>query len=295
VLLPLLVSRQRRQFPDGRPANYPIALRAGWSSTRYCLMRSSKAWCAVAGRLGRLPSVSPFLRSPPRRRHSSLSCRRFRLNSTQHSQPGRLVNRADRFASGIIVPDRGPLGDTRASLTDNTPRRALRPAAHWALLACGCAPPCSRILGTTNAGLVTGIAKWAPQSYSLRDLACHRSQLVYRRRRESRPARIAPCSASATSSTTSHALAGRQEANLFDATRPNPRGSTASCLSDAAATIVGSLTGPPPESVTSRAPLEWRSGGRTGVPPMSPRPVCGRAVHWLPWPSPFGSRHRTGV
>jgi AGZA family xanthine/uracil permease-like MFS transporter len=99
------------------------------------------------------------------------------------------------------------------------------------------------ILATTGIGLATGVAKWAPQPYRLSDLSATAGKLDLAARCASASWKSSSCSCSSTCSTTSERWWRWASAPICStSTHQIPRVNRI-LLSDATATIVGSLTG----------------------------------------------------
>ena len=122
------------------------------------------------------------------------------------------------------------------------------------------------ILATTVVGLVTGVAKWTPQSYRLGDLSATACKLdVARHAAASASSRSSSSSCSSTCSTTSARWWRWARRPTCSTRRTRSRASTASCSPTPSPPSCGSLTGTSTVVSYIESAAGVAAGGRTGV------------------------------
>ena len=179
------------------------------------------------------------------------------------------VHRAGRFRnSGIMMPDAATIV-TLGNLHDKSTALAL-----FGLLLIIAALLAWRvraamligILATTAVGLATGVAKWTPQSYSLSDLSATAGKLdIAAALRLGFLEIVFVFLFIDLFDNVGTLLAVGKKANLFDKAHRIPRVNRI-LLSDATATVVGSLTGTSTVVSYIESAAGVAVGGRTGVP-----------------------------
>jgi AGZA family xanthine/uracil permease-like MFS transporter len=256
-------------FLMGGFAKYPIALAPGMGLNAYFTYTVVKGmdvpWQAALGAVF-LSGVAFFILTALGVRQLIISAIPFELYAAVAAGVGLFIAFIGFRNAGIIVPDAATtvkLGDLRNG--------------HTILAVCGLflmagllawrvrAAMLIGILTTTAVALALGVAKWAPQAYRLRDLSATAFKLDV--------------------GTTLHLgfaeivfvflfidlfdnvgtlVAVGKKANLFDATHRIPRVNRI-LYSDAAATIVGSLSGTSTVVSYIESAAGVAAGGRTGV------------------------------
>src|SRR5471032_779435 len=148
------------------------------------------------------------------------------------------------------------------------------------------------ILATAAIGLIAGVGKWSPQSYSLGDLAATAGKLDI-------PAALRIGLLEIVFvflfidmfDNIGTLVAVGKKARLFDHAHQIPRVDRI-LLSDSLATIVGSLTGTSTVVSYIESAAGVAAGGRTGVPPSSRACCSWRPCSLRPWWEPFPPRPR---
>lgn len=256
-------------FLMGGFANYPIALAPGMGLNAYFTYSVVKGmgipWQAALGAVF-LSGVAFFLLTALGVRQLIISTIPYELYAAVAAGVGLFIALIGFRNSGIVVPDAattvtlGHLSDKRTAL------------ALFGLLLIGAlmawrvrAAMLIGILTTTAAGLITGVAKWTPQAYHLSDLAATAFQLDVRATLRIGFVEIVFVFLFIDLFDNIGTLvAVGKKANLFDQAHHIPRLNRI-LLSDAAATMVGSLAGTSTVVSYIESAAGVAAGGRTGV------------------------------
>jgi len=256
-------------FLMGGFAKYPIALAPGMGLNAYFTYSVVKGmgipWQAALGAVF-LSGVAFFLLTILGVRQLIINTIPFELYSAVAAGVGLFIALIGFRNSGIIVPNAATTV-TLGNLSDKSTALAL-----FGLLLIGAlmawrvrAAMLIGILTTTVVGLITGVAKWAPQSYRLGDLAATAFKLDI-----SATLRIGFLEIVFVFlfidlfDNIGTLVAVGKKANLFDKAHQIPRVNRI-LLSDATATIIGSLTGTSTVVSYIESAAGVAAGGRTGV------------------------------
>lgn len=253
----------------GAFARYPIALAPGMGLNAYFTYSVVKgmgvSWQVALGAVF-LSGVAFFLLTALGLRQMILSALPFELYAAVAAGVGLFIAFIGFRNSGIIVPDPNTTV-TLGNLSDKSVALALAGLLITAALLAWRvrAAMLLGILATTVVALVTGVAKWTPQPYSLGDLAATAGKLDI---------------AGAMSfgfleivfvflfidlfDNIGTLVAVGKRANLFDRTHQIPRINRI-LFSDASATVIGSLTGTSTVVSYIESAAGVAAGGRTGV------------------------------
>ncbi len=256
-------------FLMGGFANYPIALAPGMGLNAYFTYSVVKGmgvpWQAALGAVF-LSGVAFFLLTVLGVRQLILSTIPYELYAAVAAGVGLFIALIGFRNSGIVVPDPATTV-TLGRLNDKSTALAL-----FGLLLIGAlmawrvrAAMLIGILTTTVVGLITGVAKWTPQAYHLGDLAATAFQLDVRATLRIGFVEIVFVFLFIDLFDNIGTLvAVGKKANLFDKAHHIPRLNRI-LLSDAAATIVGSLAGTSTVVSYIESAAGVAAGGRTGV------------------------------
>ncbi|MDR3701587.1 MAG: NCS2 family permease [Candidatus Sulfopaludibacter sp.] len=256
-------------FLMGGFARYPIALAPGMGLNAYftysVVLKMGVSWQAALGAVF-LSGVAFLVLTALGVRQLILSAIPFELYAAVAAGVGLFIALIGFRNTGIIVPDPATtvtLGNLGAKST------AL---ALFGLILIGAllawrvrAAMLIGILSTTLIGLATGVAKWAPQTYSLRDLSATAGKLDI-----SAALRLGFLEIVFVFlfidlfDNIGTLVAVGKKANLFDKAHQIPRVNRI-LFSDATATIVGSLTGTSTVVSYIESAAGVAAGGRTGV------------------------------
>ena len=256
-------------FLMGGLANYPIALAPGMGLNAYFTYAVVKGmgvpWQVALGAVF-LSGVAFLLLTLLGVRQLILSAIPFELYAAVAAGVGLFIAFIGFRNSGIIAPNPA----TTVTLGDlSAPSTAL---ALFGLLLIGVllawrvrAAMLIGILATTVVGLVTGVAKWAPQAYRLSDLAATAGKLDIAGALKIGLIEIVFVFLFIDLFDNIGTLvAVGKKANLFDKSRQIPRLNRI-LFSDAMATITGSLTGTSTVVSYIESAAGVAAGGRTGV------------------------------
>jgi AGZA family xanthine/uracil permease-like MFS transporter len=256
-------------FLMGGLANYPIALAPGMGLNAYFTYVVVKGmgvpWQVALGAVF-LSGVAFLVLTALGVRQLILSAIPFELYAAVAAGVGLFIAFIGFRNSGIIVPSPATTV-TLGNLTDKSTALAL-----FGLLLIGAllawrvrAAMLIGILATTAAGLVTGVAKWAPQTYRLSDLGATAGKLDVAGALKIGLLEIVFVFLFIDLFDNIGTLvAVGKKANLFDKANQIPRLNRI-LFSDAAATIVGSLTGTSTVVSYIESAAGVAAGGRTGV------------------------------
>jgi AGZA family xanthine/uracil permease-like MFS transporter len=259
-------------FLMGGFAKYPIALAPGMGLNAYFTYTVVKGmdvpWQAALGAVF-LSGVAFFILTALGVRQLIISAIPFELYAAVAAGVGLFIAFIGFRNAGIIVPDAATtvrLGDLRNG--------------HTLLAVCGLflmagllawrvrAAMLIGILGTTAVALALGVSKWAPQTHRLRDLSATAFKLDVGTALHLGFAEIVFVFLFIDLFDNIGTLvAVGKKANLFDAAHRIPRVNRI-LYSDAAATIVGSLTGTSTVVSYIESAAGVTAGGRTGVTAM---------------------------
>jgi len=256
-------------FLMGGLARYPIALAPGMGLNAYFTYSVVKGmgvpWQAALGAVF-LSGVAFFLLTILGIRQLIISTIPFELYSAVAAGVGLFIALIGFRNSGIIVPNAATtvtLGNLNEKGTALALFGLLLIAAlmAWRVRAA----MLIGILTTTAAGLLTGVAKWSPQAYHVSDLAATAMQLDIRGTlRLGFLEIIFVFLFIDLFDNIGTLVAVGKKANLFDKAHQIPRVNRI-LLSDATATIVGSLTGTSTVVSYIESAAGVAAGGRTGV------------------------------
>ena len=256
-------------FLMGGLARYPIALAPGMGLNAYFTYSVVKGmgvpWQAALGAVF-LSGVAFFLLTILGIRQLIISTIPFELYSAVAAGVGLFIALIGFRNSGIIVPNAATtvtLGNLNEKGTALALFGLLLIAAlmAWRVRAA----MLIGILTTTAAGLLTGVAKWSPQAYHVSDLAATAMQLDIRATlRLGFLEIIFVFLFIDLFDNIGTLVAVGKKANLFDKAHQIPRVNRI-LLSDATATIVGSLTGTSTVVSYIESAAGVAAGGRTGV------------------------------
>jgi len=259
-------------FLMGGFAKYPIALAPGMGLNAYFTYTVVKGmdvpWQAALGAVF-LSGVAFFILTALGVRQLIISAIPFELYAAVAAGVGLFIAFIGFRNAGIIVPDPATtvrLGDLRSG--------------HTILAVCGLflmagllawrvrAAMLIGILGTTVVALALGVSKWAPQTYRLHDLSATAFKLDVGTALHLGFAEIVFVFLFIDLfDNVGTLVAVGKKANLFDAAHRIPRVNRI-LYSDAAATIVGSLTGTSTVVSYIESAAGVAAGGRTGVTAM---------------------------
>jgi AGZA family xanthine/uracil permease-like MFS transporter len=277
------ISAAAGSFLMGGFARYPIALAPGMGLNAYFTYAVVKGmgvpWQAALGAVF-ISGVAFLLLTLLGVRQLILSAIPHELYAAVAAGVGLFIAFIGFRNSGIIVPNPPPPSRS-ATCTDKSTALALFGLLLIAALLAWRvrAAMLIGILATTAAGLLTGVAKWAPQTYSLRDLAATAGKLDIAAACASASWRSSSSSSSSTCSTTS-ARWWRWARRPTSSTRwARSRASTASCFPTPSPPSWARAPALPPWSATSKARPAWRPAGAPASPPSSPDALRGGAVH----------------
>jgi AGZA family xanthine/uracil permease-like MFS transporter len=256
-------------FLMGGYARYPIALAPGMGLNAYFTYSVVKGmgnpWQAALGAVF-LSGVAFFLLTLLGVRQLIISAIPFELHSAVAAGVGLFIAFIGFRNSGIVVPNPATTV-TLGNLSDkNTALAVFGLLLISALLAWRVrAAMLIGILATTAAGLLTGVSKWAPQSYSFSDLSATAFKLNV-------PATLRIGFLEIVFvflfidlfDNVGTLLAVGKKAALFDHAHRIPRVNRI-LLCDASATVVGSLTGTSTVVSYIESAAGVAAGGRTGV------------------------------
>jgi AGZA family xanthine/uracil permease-like MFS transporter len=266
------ISAAAGSFLMGGFAKYPIALAPGMGLNAYFTYTVVKGmdvpWQAALGAVF-ISGVAFFILTALGVRQLIISAIPFELYAAVAAGVGLFIAFIGFRNAGIIVPDAATtvkLGDLRNG--------------HTLLAVCGLflmagllawrvrAAMLIGILGTTAVALALGVSKWAPQTYRLRDLSATAFKLDVGTAMHLGFAEIVFVFLFIDLfDNVGTLVAVGKKANLFDATHRIPRVNRI-LYSDAAATIVGSLTGTSTVVSYIESAAGVAAGGRTGVTAM---------------------------
>ena len=256
-------------FLMGGYARYPIALAPGMGLNAYFTYSVVKgmgvSWQAALGAVF-LSGVAFFLLTLLGVRQLIISAIPFELHSAVAAGVGLFIAFIGFRNSGIVVPNPATTV-TLGNLSDKSTALAvfglllISALLAWRVRAA----MLIGILATTAAGLLTGVAKWAPQSYSFADLSATAFKLNV-------PATLRIGFLEIVFvflfidlfDNVGTLLAVGKKAALFDSAHQIPRVNRI-LLSDASATVVGSLTGTSTVVSYIESAAGVAAGGRTGV------------------------------
>ena len=256
-------------FLMGGFAKYPIALAPGMGLNAYFTYSVGKGmgvpWRAALGAVF-ISGVAFFLLTLLGVRQLIIAAIPVELYAAVGAGVGLFIALIGFRNSGIIVPNAATTV-TLGNLNDKSTALAL-----FGLLLIGAlmawrvrAAMLIGILTTTVAGLITGVAKWNPQFYSLSDLSATAFKLdVPAALRIGFLEIIFVFLFIDLFDNIGTLVAVGKKANLFDKTHQIPRVNRI-LLSDATATIVGSLTGTSTVVSYIESAAGVAAGGRTGV------------------------------
>ncbi|MBZ5619172.1 MAG: NCS2 family permease [Acidobacteriia bacterium] len=256
-------------FLMGGFAKYPIALAPGMGLNAYFTYSVVKGmgvpWQAALGAVF-ISGVAFFLLTLLGVRQLIIAAIPVELYAAVGAGVGLFIALIGFRNSGIIVPNAATTV-TLGNLNDKSTALAL-----FGLLLIGAlmawrvrAAMLIGILTTTVAGLITGVAKWNPQFYSLSDLSATAFKLdVPAALRIGFLEIIFVFLFIDLFDNIGTLVAVGKKANLFDKTHQIPRVNRI-LLSDATATIVGSLTGTSTVVSYIESAAGVAAGGRTGV------------------------------
>ncbi len=256
-------------FLMGGFARYPIALAPGMGLNAYftysVVLKMGIPWQAALGAVF-LSGVAFLLLTALGVRQLIISAIPFELYAAVAAGVGLFIALIGFRNSGIIVPDPATTV-TLGNLNSKSTALAL-----FGLILIGAlmawrvrAAMLIGILTTTLAGLVTGVAKWAPQTYRLSDLSATAGKLDIRGTlRLGFVEIIFVFLFIDLFDNIGTLVAVGKKANLFDKAHQIPRVNRI-LLSDATATIVGSLTGTSTVVSYIESAAGVAAGGRTGV------------------------------
>ena len=256
-------------FLMGGLARYPIALAPGMGLNAYFTYAVVKGmgvpWQAALGAVF-LSGVAFLVLTLLGVRQLILSAIPHELYAAVAAGVGLFIAFIGFRNSGIIVPNPATTV-TLGNLTDKSTALALfgllliSALLAWRVRAA----MLIGILATTVVGLLTGVAKWAPQSYSLGDLAATAGKLdIAAALRIGLLEIVFVFLFIDLFDNIGTLVAVGKKANLFDKTHQIPRVNRI-LLSDATATIVGSLTGTSTVVSYIESAAGVAAGGRTGV------------------------------
>jgi AGZA family xanthine/uracil permease-like MFS transporter len=256
-------------FLMGGFANYPIALAPGMGLNAYftyvVVLKMHVPWQVALGAVF-LSGVAFLILTAIGVRQLIVSAIPFELYAAVAAGVGLFIALIGFRNSGIIVPDPA----TTVTLGNlATPATAL---ALFGLLLIGAliawrvrAAMLIGILTTTVLGLITGVAKWAPQSYSLSDLGATAGKLdIAGTLKIGFVEIIFVFLFIDLFDNIGTLVAVGKKAQLFDEQRQIPRLNRI-LFSDATATIVGSLTGTSTVVSYIESAAGVAAGGRSGV------------------------------
>jgi len=250
-------------------ARYPIALAPGMGLNAYFAYSVVKGmgipWQAALGAVF-LSGVAFLLLTVLGVRQLIISTIPFELYAAVAAGVGLFIALIGFRNSGIIVPNPATTV-TLGKLTDKSTALAI-----FGLILIGAllawrvrAAMLIGILTTTILGLVTGVAKWTPQTYRLGDLAATAGKLdIAATLRIGFVEIVFVFLFIDLFDNIGTLVAVGKKANLFDRTHQIPRVNRI-LLSDATATIVGSLTGTSTVVSYIESAAGVAVGGRTGV------------------------------
>ena len=256
-------------FLMGGLANYPIALAPGMGLNAYFTYSVVKGmgvpWQAALGAVF-LSGVAFLVLTALGVRQLIISTIPFELYAAVAAGVGLFIALIGFRNSGIIVPNPATTV-TLGNLHDKSTALAL-----FGLILIGAlmawrvrAAMLIGILATSVLGLITGVAKWSPQAYHLSDLAATAFQLDIRAALGIGFLEIVFVFLFIDLFDNIGTLvAVGKKANLFDKTHQIPRVNRI-LVSDATATIVGSLTGTSTVVSYIESAAGVAAGGRTGV------------------------------
>jgi AGZA family xanthine/uracil permease-like MFS transporter len=256
-------------FLMGGLANYPIALAPGMGLNAYftyvVVLKMGVPWQVALGAVF-ISGVAFLVLTLIGVRQLILSAIPFELYAAVAAGVGLFIAFIGFRNSGIIVPDPATTV-TLGNLSSKSTALAL-----FGLLLIGAllawrvrAAMLIGILATTVVGLVTGVAKWAPQTYGLSDLAATAGKLDIAGALKIGLLEIVFVFLFIDLFDNIGTLvAVGKKANLFDEARQIPRLNHI-LFSDATATIVGSLTGTSTVVSYIESAAGVAAGGRTGV------------------------------
>ena len=256
-------------FLMGGFAKYPIALAPGMGLNAYftysVVLHMGIPWQAALGAVF-LSGVAFLLLTLLGVRQLIISAIPFELYAAVAAGVGLFIALIGFRNSGIIVPDPA----TTVTLGNLASRGTA--LALFGLILIGAlmawrvrAAMLIGILTTTVIGLLTGVAKWAPQTYHLSDLSATAGKLDISATLRLGFAEIVFVFLFIDLFDNIGTLvAVGKKANLFDKTHQIPRVNRI-LLSDAIATIVGSLTGTSTVVSYIESAAGVAAGGRTGV------------------------------
>jgi len=256
-------------FLMGGFARYPIALAPGMGLNAYFAYSVVKGmgipWQAALGAVF-LSGVAFLLLTVLGVRQLIISTIPFELYAAVAAGVGLFIALIGFRNSGIIVPNPATTV-TLGKLTDKSTALAI-----FGLILIGAllawrvrAAMLIGILTTTILGLVTGVAKWTPQTYRLGDLAATAGKLdIAATLRIGFVEIVFVFLFIDLFDNIGTLVAVGKKANLFDRTHQIPRVNRI-LLSDATATIVGSLTGTSTVVSYIESAAGVAVGGRTGV------------------------------
>jgi AGZA family xanthine/uracil permease-like MFS transporter len=256
-------------FLMGGFARYPIALAPGMGLNAYftysVVLGMKVPWQAALGAVF-LSGVAFFLLTVLGVRQLIISTIPFELYAAVAAGVGLFIALVGFRNSGIIVPS-PTTTVTLGRLSDkNTALALFGLLLIAALLAWRVrAAMLIGILSTAAVGLLTGVAKWSPQTYHLSDLAATAGKLDIRATlRMGFVEIIFVFLFIDLFDNIGTLVAVGKKANLFDKTHQIPRVNRI-LLSDAAATITGSLAGTSTVVSYIESAAGVAAGGRTGV------------------------------
>jgi adenine/guanine/hypoxanthine permease len=256
-------------FLMGGFAKYPIALAPGMGLNAYFTYSVVKGmgvpWQAALGAVF-LSGVAFLLLTLLGVRQLILSAIPFELYAAVAAGVGLFIALIGFRNSGIIVPNPATTV-TLGNLNDKSTGLALFGLLLIAALLVWRvrAAMLIGILATTAIGLLTGVAKWAPQSYSLPDLAATAGKLdIAATLRIGFVEIVFVFLFIDLFDNIGTLVAVGKKAKLFDHARRIPRVNRI-LLSDAAATMVGALTGTSTVVSYIESAAGVAAGGRTGV------------------------------
>jgi AGZA family xanthine/uracil permease-like MFS transporter len=250
-------------------AKYPIALAPGMGLNAYFTYTVVKGmgvpWQAALGAVF-ISGVAFLLLTAVGVRQLIISAIPYELYAAVAAGVGLFIALLGFRNSGIIVPNAATTV-TLGNLSDKSTALAIFGLLLIAVLLAWRvrAAMLIGILATTGIGLVTGVAKWAPHSYRLRDLSATAFKLDL-------PATLRIGFLEIVFvflfidlfDNIGTLVAVGKRANLFDKTHQIPRVNRI-LLSDATATIVGSLTGTSTVVSYIESAAGVAAGGRSGV------------------------------
>lgn len=256
-------------FLMGGLARYPIALAPGMGLNAYFTYSVVKGmgipWQAALGAVF-LSGVAFFLLTAVGVRQLIISAIPFELYAAVAAGVGLFIALIGFRNTGIIVPDPATTV-TLGNLNNKSTALALFGLVLIAALMAWRvrAAMLAGILATTLLGLFTGVAQWAPQTYRLSDLSATAGKLdIAGTLRLGFLEIVFVFLFIDLFDNVGTLVAVGKKANLFDKAHQIPRVNRI-LLSDATATIVGSLTGTSTVVSYIESAAGVAAGGRTGV------------------------------